>query len=145
VLKDLLPRRPDLRLILMSATLNAELFSSYFGGAPVIHIPESPEGQKMLSFRRSLPAYKENDKLLQAIARNQVLIVSSETSCGKTTQLPQYVLESKIESGHGAFCNIICTQPRRISAMAVAERVAIERERGMPVSVHRPDRYALLP
>lgn len=39
VLKDLLPRRPDLRLILMSATLNAELFSSYFDGAPTIHIP----------------------------------------------------------------------------------------------------------
>lgn len=41
VLKDLLPRRPELRLILMSATLNAELFSSYYGGAPTIHIPVS--------------------------------------------------------------------------------------------------------
>lgn len=41
VLKDLLHRRPELRLILMSATLNAELFSSYFGGAPRIHIPVS--------------------------------------------------------------------------------------------------------
>ncbi|ONI21430.1 hypothetical protein PRUPE_2G065300 [Prunus persica] len=39
VLKDLLPRRRDLRLVLMSATLNAELFSNYFGGAPTIHIP----------------------------------------------------------------------------------------------------------
>lgn len=42
VLKDLLPRRPELRLILMSATLNAELFSNYFGGTPRIHIPASP-------------------------------------------------------------------------------------------------------
>lgn len=41
VLKDLLPRRRDLRLILMSATLNAELFSNFFGGAPTIHIPVS--------------------------------------------------------------------------------------------------------
>lgn len=41
VLKDLLPRRPELRLILMSATLDAELFSSYFGGAPAVHIPVS--------------------------------------------------------------------------------------------------------
>lgn len=41
VLKDLLPRRPDLRLILMSATLNADLFSNYFGGAPMMHIPVS--------------------------------------------------------------------------------------------------------
>ena len=39
VLKDLLPRRPELRLILMSATLDAELFSSYFGGAQIIRIP----------------------------------------------------------------------------------------------------------
>lgn len=39
VLKDVLPHRPELRLILMSATLDAELFSSYFGGAPMVHIP----------------------------------------------------------------------------------------------------------
>lgn len=37
------------------------------------------------------------------------------------------MLESEIESGRGAFCNIICTQPRRISAMAVSERVSAER------------------
>ena len=35
--------------------------------------------------------------------------------------------ESEIESGRGAFCSIICTQPRRISVMAVAERVSAER------------------
>lgn len=57
----------------------------------------------------------------------QVVVISGETGCGKTTQLPQYILESEIESGRGAFCSIICTQPRRISALAVAERVATER------------------
>ncbi|ERM93582.1 DExH-box ATP-dependent RNA helicase DExH3 isoform X2 [Amborella trichopoda] len=88
---------------------------------------ESPEGQRMLSFRKSLPAYKEKERLLAGIARNQVTVISGETGCGKTTQLPQYILESEIESGRGAFCSIICTQPRRISAMAVAERVATER------------------
>lgn len=41
VLKDLLPRRPELRLILMSATLDSELFSSYFGRAQIIHVPVS--------------------------------------------------------------------------------------------------------
>lgn len=39
ILRDLLPRRPDLRLILMSATINADLFSKYFENAPTIHIP----------------------------------------------------------------------------------------------------------
>ncbi|KAK6933661.1 Helicase, C-terminal [Dillenia turbinata] len=92
---------------------------------------ESPEGKKMQDFRKSLPAFKEKEMLLSAIAQNQVIVVSGETGCGKTTQLPQYILESEIESGRGAFCSIICTQPRRISAMAVAERVSTER--GEPI------------
>ncbi|XP_024026285.1 DExH-box ATP-dependent RNA helicase DExH3 isoform X3 [Morus notabilis] len=88
---------------------------------------ESPEGRKMLEFRKSLPAFREKDRLLQAIAQNQVIVISGETGCGKTTQLPQYVLEAEIESGRGAFCSIICTQPRRISAMAGSERGSTER------------------
>ncbi|RWR85420.1 DExH-box ATP-dependent RNA helicase DExH5, mitochondrial-like protein [Cinnamomum micranthum f. kanehirae] len=96
---------------------------------------DSPEGMKMLAFRKSLPAYKEKERLLSAIARNQVVVISGETGCGKTTQLPQYILESEIESGRGAFCSIICTQPRRISAMAVAERVSTERGENLGESV----------
>ncbi|CAK9137165.1 unnamed protein product [Ilex paraguariensis] len=88
---------------------------------------ESPDGRKMLEFRRSLPAYKEKDAILNAILQNQVVIVSGETGCGKTTQIPQFILESEVESLRGAVCNIICTQPRRMSAMAVSERVAAER------------------
>ncbi|KAG9452037.1 hypothetical protein H6P81_004941 [Aristolochia fimbriata] len=96
---------------------------------------ESPEGIKMLDFRKSLPAYKEKERLLSAIARNQVVVISGETGCGKTTQLPQYILESEVESGRGAFCSIICTQPRRISAMAVSERVSTERGEPLGESV----------
>ncbi|KAF7131696.1 hypothetical protein RHSIM_Rhsim09G0102100 [Rhododendron simsii] len=88
---------------------------------------ESPEGRKMLEFRRSLPAYKEKNALLMAILNNQVVIISGETGCGKTTQIPQFILESEIESVRGVLCSIICTQPRRISAMSVSERVAVER------------------
>lgn len=65
----------------------------------------------------------------------QVVVVSGETGCGKTTQLPQYILESEIEAGRGASCSIICTQPRRISAMAVSERVAAERGEKLGESV----------
>ena len=39
ILKDLLTVRPDIRVVLMSATLNAQLFSKYLFDAPVIHIP----------------------------------------------------------------------------------------------------------
>ncbi|KAL5830491.1 hypothetical protein ACOSQ3_019959 [Xanthoceras sorbifolium] len=87
----------------------------------------SPDGKRMLEFRRSLPAYKEKDTLLTTISQNQVVIISGETGCGKTTQVPQFILESEIESARGAVCSIICTQPRRISAMTVSERVASER------------------
>ncbi|XP_022738785.1 DExH-box ATP-dependent RNA helicase DExH3-like isoform X2 [Durio zibethinus] len=96
---------------------------------------ESPEGQKMVEFRRSLPAYKERDALLNAIQQNQVVVVSGETGCGKTTQIPQYILESEIEAARGASCSIICTQPRRISAMAVSERVAAEKGEKLGESV----------
>uniref|UniRef100_A0ACD5TS24 Uncharacterized protein n=1 Tax=Avena sativa TaxID=4498 RepID=A0ACD5TS24_AVESA len=88
---------------------------------------ESNDGQSMMEFRRSLPANKERQLLLEAISRNQVVVVSGETGCGKTTQLPQYILESEIEAARGATCSIICTQPRRISAISVSERVAAER------------------
>ncbi|XP_017427381.1 DExH-box ATP-dependent RNA helicase DExH5, mitochondrial isoform X1 [Vigna angularis] len=88
---------------------------------------ESPDGRKILEFRSSLPAYKEKEAILSAISRNQVLIISGETGCGKTTQVPQFILESEIELVRGAVCNIICTQPRRIAAISVSERVAFER------------------
>ncbi|KAM0848190.1 hypothetical protein ACQ4PT_054522 [Festuca glaucescens] len=88
---------------------------------------ESNDGQSMMEFRRSLPANKERQSLLEAISQNQVVVVSGETVCGKTTQLPQYILESEIEAARGATCSIICTQPRRISAISVSERVAAER------------------
>ncbi|XP_068462382.1 DExH-box ATP-dependent RNA helicase DExH5, mitochondrial-like isoform X3 [Phaseolus vulgaris] len=88
---------------------------------------ESPDGRKILEFRSSLPAYKEKEAILSAISRNQVLIISGETGCGKTTQVPQFILESEIELLRGAVCNIICTQPRRIAAISVSERVASER------------------
>lgn len=96
---------------------------------------ESPDGLKMLEFRKSLPSYKEKEALLEAISRNQVVVISGETGCGKTTQLPQYVLESEIDNARGATCSIICTQPRRISAMAVSERVAAERGENLGESV----------
>lgn len=65
----------------------------------------------------------------------QVVVVSGETGCGKTTQLPQFLLEQEVEAGRGSKCNIICTQPRRISAMSVAARVAAERGDALGQSV----------
>ncbi|OWM79027.1 hypothetical protein CDL15_Pgr003198 [Punica granatum] len=81
----------------------------------------------MQAFREKLPAFKMREEFLKAVAHNQVLVVSGETGCGKTTQLPQFIMEEEISSLRGADCNIICTQPRRISAISVAARISSER------------------
>ena len=65
--------------------------------------------------------------IVDIILNNQVVVISGETGCGKTTQVPQIVLDWMIENKKGALCNMICTQPRRISAIGVADRIASER------------------
>lgn len=77
--------------------------------------------------RERLPSFAHADRVVEAVTSNQVVVISGETGCGKTTQVPQFLLDALIEAGAGTSCNIICTQPRRISAVSVAERVASER------------------
>ncbi|KAL4031654.1 hypothetical protein IC575_009942 [Cucumis melo] len=81
----------------------------------------------MLAFREQLPAFNVKSGFIKAMTENQVLVVSGETGCGKTTQLPQFILEEEISKLRGADCRIICTQPRRISAISVAARISSER------------------
>jgi len=81
----------------------------------------------MFHQRRKLPAYKMRNELLSMIKNNQVTVVSGDTGCGKTTQVPQLVLDDMILNNNGADANIIVTQPRRISAIGVSERIAAER------------------
>uniref|UniRef100_A0A672P7A2 RNA helicase n=1 Tax=Sinocyclocheilus grahami TaxID=75366 RepID=A0A672P7A2_SINGR len=81
----------------------------------------------MLKFREKLPSYGMREELVRLINANQVLVISGETGCGKTTQVTQFILDDFIERGMGSLCRVVCTQPRRISAISVAERVAAER------------------
>jgi HrpA-like RNA helicase len=86
-----------------------------------------PAYQAMLRQRSQLPAWEHKDLLLDAIRNHQVVVVSGETGCGKSTQVPQFVLDDFLQQGRGSECNILVTQPRRISAIGVADRVASER------------------
>ncbi|XP_015875842.3 DExH-box ATP-dependent RNA helicase DExH7, chloroplastic isoform X1 [Ziziphus jujuba] len=81
----------------------------------------------MLKTRAALPIASLKDDILHLLKENNVLVVCGETGSGKTTQVPQFILDDMVESGLGGHCNIICTQPRRIAAISVAERVADER------------------
>lgn len=81
----------------------------------------------MLGKREKLPCFKKKLEIIELVKNNQIVVICGETGCGKTTQIPQYILDDYILSKKGSTCKILCTQPRRISAISVAERVAAER------------------
>lgn len=86
-----------------------------------------PAYKKLLAQRRALPAYQRGAGVVKAIRERRVVVVSADTGAGKTTQVPQLVLDDCIDRGVGARCSLVVTQPRRISAVGVAQRVADER------------------
>lgn len=76
-------------------------------------------------FDVNLPIQEKKHKLNMFIATYPFCIIQGSTGCGKTTQVPQYILDSHVENKK--YCNIIVTQPRRIAAISVAKRVCSER------------------
>jgi HrpA-like RNA helicase len=70
-----------------------------------------------------LPIYLSKNELLTSIQNNKVTIVCGETGSGKSTQLPQYLLQIISRDKM-----IACTQPRRVAAITIASRVANERK-----------------
>ena len=93
------------------------------GSSPVIP-PKAKESDATVG-RTKLPIYSFREKLLKGMKTNQVMLITGDTGCGKTTQVSQYILEDAAKKQQP--CKVICTQPRRISAISVAERVAYER------------------
>jgi ATP-dependent RNA helicase DHX36 len=79
---------------------------------------EAADFKRMMAQRQRLPSFAMREQLLHDMRHNRVLVVSGETGCGKTTQVPQFILDDMDACGLGAKCSIICTQPRRISAMS---------------------------
>lgn len=78
---------------------------------------------QLLEKRQLLPAWEAKSKLFKLLEENQIIIIQGETGSGKTTQVPQFLVDSPfLTPGKG----IAVTQPRRVAAMSVAKRVSEE-------------------
>ncbi len=75
-----------------------------------------------LSFPEELPISEHKDRIIESIRRNPVTIISGETGSGKTTQIPKMCLAA----GFGRRGAVALTQPRRIAAVSIAQRIAFE-------------------
>jgi len=91
--------------------------------------------KKLRELRDALPMTQYREKVLKHVSNNLYSVVIGATGSGKTTQVPQILLDDAITKGEGAKCNIVCTQPRRIAATSVARRVADERNEKLQNSV----------
>lgn len=89
---------------------------------------KSPEYKIMKDIRACLPAWKKQNLIVELVAKHDVVLITGETGSGKSTQVVQFLLDSlQTDKGDFSKTKIICTQPRRISAIGLAERVAEER------------------
>ena len=84
--------------------------------------PYSQNYYKLLKKRQTLPVWNSKKQILELIEKNRILIIQGETGSGKTTQIPQFLLDA------GYYGGIVCTQPRRVAAMSIAKRVSEELE-----------------
>lgn len=85
----------------------------------------SNQFKDMQLVRSQLPAWKKQDIIVNLIEQNDVTLITGETGSGKSTQVVQFLLDSLQRQNRST--SIICTQPRRISAIGLAERVSDER------------------
>lgn len=109
------------------ATMSLETLSEDMMKEARDRMQQSTDLQLSHKGRSKLPVHLMKNEIMSAINENPVVIIRGNTGCGKTTQVCQFILDDYISAGHGAFCSIAVTQPRRISAVSVADRIAVER------------------
>ncbi|AMD19971.1 HCL180Wp [Eremothecium sinecaudum] len=89
---------------------------------------KTPQYGEMISQRSKLPAWGKQKRIVEMVENNDVILVTGETGSGKSTQVVQFLLDSLMKDKKDfSKRKIICTQPRRISAIGLAERVSDER------------------
>merc|ERR1712203_329661 len=86
-------------------------------------LPYTPRYFEIFRKRIQLPVWEYQDKFLELLGKHQCICLVGETGSGKTTQIPQWCVDFARKMGTKA---VSCTQPRRVAAMSVAQRVAEE-------------------
>ncbi|KAI8752908.1 ATP-dependent RNA helicase DHX33 [Biomphalaria glabrata] len=85
--------------------------------------PKKNSFEELRDARRALPIFSAKHKIVSEIKKFPSAIVIGETGSGKTTQIPQYLLEAGVHQN----AIIAITQPRRVAAISVSQRVALEK------------------
>ncbi|KDE09069.1 hypothetical protein MVLG_00787 [Microbotryum lychnidis-dioicae p1A1 Lamole] len=83
-----------------------------------------PAYQEMLQQRANLPIANYRSFIMSTIEQNQCVVLCGETGCGKSTQVPSFIVEHDMRKGRNV--KVYCTEPRRISAISLAQRVSSE-------------------
>jgi pre-mRNA-splicing factor ATP-dependent RNA helicase DHX15/PRP43 len=103
---------------------------------PYNAMPYTPRYFELFRKRIALPVWEYQDKFLEILNKHQCICLVGETGSGKTTQIPQWCVEYARKVGKKA---VSCTQPRRVAAMSVAQRVSEE----MDVSLGQEVGYSI--
>eukprot|EP01138_Halocafeteria_seosinensis_P011199 gb/GECG01011438.1/.p1 GENE.gb/GECG01011438.1/~~gb/GECG01011438.1/.p1 ORF type:complete len:346 (+),score=41.40 gb/GECG01011438.1/:1-1038(+) len=87
--------------------------------AAFLHKKNERKASDIVRTKEELPATKFKDYVISRLQTNNALIIAGDTGCGKSTQVPQYLMEA-------GYTPALCTQPRRVAAVSLAKRVQLE-------------------
>ncbi|XP_025418532.1 pre-mRNA-splicing factor ATP-dependent RNA helicase DHX15 isoform X3 [Sipha flava] len=104
--------------VYMKPTSSAQLQTN-----PYTNLPYTPKYFELLKKRIQLPVFEYKEEFMSLLKNNQCIVLVGETGSGKTTQIPQWCVEYSSVFGRKG---VACTQPRRVAAMSVAQRVSEE-------------------
>jgi pre-mRNA-splicing factor ATP-dependent RNA helicase DHX15/PRP43 len=91
---------------------------------PFTGLPFTPRYYELFRKRSTLPVWEYKERFVDMVTKHQTIVLVGETGSGKTTQIPQWCLEWV--RARNPKKGVACTQPRRVAAMSVAQRVSEE-------------------
>ena len=91
----------------------------------------SPVGKKRRKGAVRLPVMDHRESITELLGKYRVICIQGETGCGKSTKVPQFILDDALSATPPKACKILVSQPRRVAAIKLAERVAAERHESL--------------